>query len=384
MKALLHLTWIRLTEQPAKMLYLAFTLAAVILAWIVLSAFASPSLVSGSNVIKSKLMVGNGRAQNTRFPLRYIPRLQQIPGIGNMHWLTMAAFFCADGSGTTVTVSGWGGHYDDELREKGVSETDLAAWHATENGVLVGQDVSRQCGLTPGLTITPDNIFGSGEIPLYVVALLPERESRDTSVNAHYDYVNRLMEGDLGSRERDTVVRAFINIPDPSRVDKVALAIEQEFQSSDPPLEVTVLGDSSSMLGRYGQVQALLLLIMGALTLCVFLVFIAITAHLIAQRRASMAILQTLGFNGRIQLSGLMLEITSVLVVGTLLGVAAGRGTLILLKLWATDMPFTGYLRPVDGAVLVLLPVLLLLLISTLIWPTVQIRKLKPIDHLRI
>jgi len=176
MKTQLHLTWIRLTEQPVKMLYLAFTLAAVILAWMVLSAFASPSLLSNSNAIKSELMIGNGRAQNTTFPLRYIPRLQQIPGMGNMHWLTMAAFFCADGSGTTVTVSGWGGHYDDKLREKGVGEADLATWHATENGVLVGQDISRQCGLTQGTIISPVNIFGNGELPLYVVAVLPEQE----------------------------------------------------------------------------------------------------------------------------------------------------------------------------------------------------------------
>jgi len=123
---------------------------------------------------------------------------------------------------------------------------------------------------------------------------------------------------------------------------------------------------------------------MGTLALCVLLTFIAITAHLIAQRRASMAILQTLGFNARIQLCALLLELTVVLVVGVALGIAAGHGVLTALKVWATNIPFTGYLRPIDGAVVVLLPALLLLLLSTLIWPTVQIKKLRPIDHLHL
>jgi len=234
MKAFLHLAWIRLTEQPVKMLYLVMTLATVVLAWIVLSAFASPALLSSSKTIKSELGLANGRAQNTSFPLRYIPRIQQIPGVGKMEWMTMAAFFCADGSGTTVTVTGWGGDIDDDLREQGVSEADLATWHATENGVLVGAEISRQCGLGKGLTITPNNIFGEGELPLYVVAVFPEGDTRDNSVNAHYDYINRLMQGPLGAPERDMVIRAMVTVTDPSRLDQVVRAIEQEFQSSDP------------------------------------------------------------------------------------------------------------------------------------------------------
>jgi len=191
MKPLPHLIWVRLTEQPAKMLYLVFTLTVVILAWMVLSAFTSPSLLSNSKAIKSELMIGNGRAQNITFPVRYIPHIQQIPGVGDMRWFTGAAFFCA--------VTGWDGDINDKLREQGASATDLETWHDTENGVMVGSDISRQCGLTQGTTISPDNIYGHGELPLYVVALLPEREGRDLRVVAHYDYINRFMEGNLGA-----------------------------------------------------------------------------------------------------------------------------------------------------------------------------------------
>jgi len=350
MNLILCLAWIRLTEQPVKFLHLTITLATGVLAWFVLSTFISPDLLSNSTLIKSELALANGRAQNVEFPVHYIPRIQQISGIDNMYWFTAAAFFCADGSRTTVTVTGWDGNYDNQLRELGVSEPDLTTWHDTENGVLVGADISRQCGLTRGLTISPDNIFGNGQLPLYVVAVLPDQGKRNNRVAAHYNYVNRFMAGNLGGPRRDTVFRAIVNVTDPSRLDEVALAIEQEFQSDDPPLEATVLGDVSSLLSRYGQVQALLLLVMGALALCVLMTFIAITAHLVAQRRNSMAILQTLGFSGRIQFFGLMLELIAVLVIGVALGVASGYGVLTLLKAWATNLPFTGTLRPVDGA----------------------------------
>jgi len=384
MLPLLHLAWLCLTEQPVKMLYLAGTLAVVVAGWLVLSAFSSPSLLSNSSAIKSELVIVNARAINIPFPVRYIPRIRQIPGVDNMRWSTVAAFFCADGSGTTVTVTGWDGDHDDYLREKGASETDLETWHATENGVLVGPATAKQCGLTKGLTVSPDNIFGNGELPLQVVAVLPERGgANDTGVNAHYDYINRFLDGNIGTSWRNAVADAVVTVKNPSRLNQVAQTIEQEFQSSDPPLEAIALEDTASLLGRFGQVQALLLLIMGALALCTLLVFVGITAHLVAQRRASMAVLQTLGFNGQMQFFALLLELTGVVIAGTMLGIAGGHGLLLLLTPWATDTLFSGALHPADGAILVLPPALLLLLGITLIWPYLRISRLKPIDHLR-
>jgi len=131
-------------------------------------------------------------------------------------------------------------------------------------------------------------------------------------------------------------------------------------------------------------VQALLLLIMGAMALCVFLVFCAVLVHLTAQRRASMAVLQTMGVTNRIQFFALLLEIAGVVIVGAACGIAAGYGALALLTPWASDTLLSPDLRPVDGAIVVLLPALLLLLTAALFWPAVQIAKLRPMDYLRL
>jgi len=386
MNALLHLTWVRLSEQRAKLLYLVAILSVVVLAWMVLSAFASPSLLSAAgNTIKAELELANARAQNDPFPVHYMPRIKQMPGVASIDWFTMTAFFCADGSGKTVSVTGLDGDVEHQLRERGINEADLAAWNNAGNGILVGPQIARQCNLIPGTTISPANLFGTGEIPFQVIAILPERGGfSDNAVNGHYAHVNRFMDGPLGTGFRDKVIRARVRVHDPARLSQLAHVIEQEFQSSAPPLEAVVTGETNSLLGRFGQLQALLLLVMGAMVLCALLVFVVITAHLVAQRRASMAVLQTLGFEAQMQFFSLLLELTGVVLIGTMLGVFGGRIVLTVLTPWAASTLLSDTLRPVDGAMLILLPAMLALLIVTLVWPGVQIAKLKPMDYLRI
>jgi len=382
MKATLHLVWIRLSEQPAKILYLVVTLAAGILTWVVLSAFASPRLFSNTgDAIQSSLFIHNSRVQFDKFPLRYIPRIQQMQEVDSVVWFDITGYACNNATRKSITITGYGGNIDRILRDAGVSEFDLTLWHKTENGVLAGPEAANRCGLNPGITVSP-KIRNGNEIPLQVVAILPERGGGgiiDESVYAHYDYLNRF----LSEKEQDKIISATAWIRDPATLDKVAVAIEREFQSSDPPLGTQVYAETS-IIGRFGQVQGLLLLIIGSMVPCVLLVFCAVLAHFTSQRRASMAVLQTLGFTGHIQFSALFLEITSVVILGTALGIATGYGALALLAPWVADTLLGPALRPVDGSVLVLLPALLLLLVITLIWPGVQIAKLKPMDYLRI
>jgi len=381
MKTLFHLVWMRLSEQPAKILYLTVMLAAGVLSWMVLSAFASPALLSGAgDVVDSRLFVGNARVQYGKFPLHYIPRIRRVPGVDHVAWMTSTSFYCADGSRKSVTVIGVAKYDDRRFLDNGISETDLTAWKNTENGLLVGPETAKRCSLIPGMTISPQNLHGKGEIPLRIIAVLSEEGGPiDRMTYGHYDYVNRLMP----EKKQNQVKHAIVTVRDPAAMDQVAVMIEREFQSSDPPMEAVVFAETSA-LGRFGQVQALLLLIMGAMALCVFLVFCAVLVHLTAQRRASMAVLQTMGFTGRIQFFALLLEIISVVIVGAACGIAAGYGALALLTPWASDTLLSPDLRPVDGAIVVLLPALLLLLTAALFWPAVQIAKLRPMDYLRL
>jgi len=362
------------------MLYLAVTLAAGVLAWIVLSAFSSPRLLSQSgSTLNAHLAINNARLPSAGFPVRYTSRIQQIAGVESMDWYATTAYRCDNATGKHLLIVGWGGDVAFFFRKMGVGETDIEAWQNTENGVLVGSGAASRCGLNPpGVTVSP--YINGHEMPLHVIAILPETNGRfNEFIYAHYNYINRFQK----KNDQDIVRSANVKVSNPAVLDKIGTAIEREFESADPPLQAEARVETS-ILGRFGQVQGLLLLITGAMALCVCLVFCAVLIHLTGQRRASMAVLQTLGFTGRTQFLALLLEITGIISLGAILGIATGYAVLTVLAPWASNTLGGSFLQPVDGTVLILIPAGLLLLVITLSWPAMQIAKLKPIDYLRV
>jgi len=121
---------------------------------------------------------------------------------------------------------------------------------------------------------------------------------------------------------------------------------------------------------------------MAAMAACTLLVFLTVLAHQIAQRRAGMAVLQTIGFSRGVQFGALVLELLLITGVGTMAGLLAGRAVMVLIN--PLLFRLTGLLRTPDWALWGLFPALFLLLALSLIWPALQISKLRPIDHLRM
>jgi len=230
------------------------------------------------------------------------------------------------------------------------------------------------------MMVSPKDLFSRVEMPFQIIALIPDDPESGSRSQAygHYDYVNHMGP----KRLRDKIRFLTVTGNDPTRLPQLAEAIEREFASSDPPLEARVSSGTSSMLGRFGQVQSLLALVMAAMAACALLVFLTVLAHQIAQRRASMATLQTIGFGRSLQFGGLILELVFIIVAGTLLGLLAGHATLTAI----TPQVFwlTGHLRTPDWALWSLAPALVLLALLTLAWPALQVSKLKPIDHLQV
>lgn len=375
-----HLAWMRISEQPGRMAYLVATLAVAVLAWMVLAAFAAPFLASRAGAaINAELSIANGRVQGNPFPLRHALRIAQMPGVTGVVYQTLAAFQCREGRGL-VTINAYGGtSVLSRLRSQGASETDLAAWSETRNGLLVGAGIAEKCGLRAGMILSPQDIMSGANIPVTIIGALPENRGSmsDQVAYGHYDYVNLL----LPETRRDQVMRANVTGDDPAHLARLAQVIEQEFESSDPPLQANTSSGTDSALGRFGQVQALLGLIMAAMAACALLVFLTVLAHLVAQRRSSMAVLQTMGFGRSIQFTGLLMEFALVVLVGTAVGAVGGHA--LLAALTPKISWLLGQLRTPDWAVVGLLPALAVLSVAALAWPAIQLFRLRPIDHLR-
>jgi len=215
----------RTTEQPEKTLYLVATVMLVVLSWIVLSAFTLPSLRTGAGkAVNAYLVIANGRTQTEFFPARYMPQIQQLPGVESAAWFTIAGFFCSGeelGQHQPITINAYAGDIDTVFRSNGVNvnPTDMSAWRATENGILVGEKIAKRCGFTAGMTVSPNNMFGGGEIPLTIIAIIPADDDGFNYPYGHYDYLNRFMP----TPYRDHVPRAVVYPSDPAQLDALAL-----------------------------------------------------------------------------------------------------------------------------------------------------------------
>lgn len=380
LRAAAYIARIRLADQLARIAYLVATLAIAVLAWIVLSAFAAPFLASRAGAaINAELSIANARVQSSAFPLRHVQHIAQMRGVASVAYQTLAGFQCRDGRGL-VTINAYGGNgVPAWLRSQGASEAEVAAWGDTRNGLLIGAEIAEKCGLKAGMSLSPRDVLSGVEIPVSIVGVLPQNRGTiaDQAAYGHYEYVNQLLPEPM----RDQVMRARVTGEDPLRLSQLAEAIEREFESADPPLQANTSSGADSALGRFGQVQALLGLIMVAMAACALLVFVTVMAHLVAQRRASMAVLQTIGFDRGVQFGALLLEFGAVLLAGAALGIVGGWAVLAALTPQVSWL--LGRLHAPDWAIVGLAPALLVLAIAALAWPALQLARLRPIDHLR-
>jgi len=381
LRAALHIAKVRFFEQPGRMAYLVLTLAVAVLAWNVLAAFASPFLASKMGAaIDAKLGVLNAAVQGQPFPLRHMQHIERMPGVAAVDYMALAAFMCAD-ERTTVTINAIGGRGAlPHLRRRGFSAEDLALWNDTRNGLLVSAELAEKCGLAPGMSLSPHDLLSRVDMPVSIVAVLPDNPdggSFGRVAYGHYEYVNQLFPEPM----RDQVRMGNVEAVDASQLAQLGEAIEREFAGADPPLETRTSSGSNSALGRFGQVQGLLALMMAAMGACALLVFVTVMAHLLAQRRASMAVLQTIGFDRRLQFSALLVEFAGIVLAGTVLGVAGSVA--VLAGLTPSVFWLFGQLRIPEWAITGLLPGLLVLALAALVWPAMQVARLKPIDYLR-
>ncbi|MCD9008176.1 hypothetical protein LDO31_18435 [Luteimonas sp. XNQY3] len=381
MRAIGYLMWMRIREQPGRTAYLAGTLAVSVIAWLVLSTFAAPFLVNNAgSSMNAEINVSNARVSSSPYPLKHALEIANMPGVRGVSYHTLAGFRCSDGR-SVVSINAYGGDLVPELvQERGADAAMFDAWSNTSNGLLVGQAIAAKCGLTPGMTLTPRDVLSGVETPVTVVGILPPSQSSfgDQAAFGHYSYINNI----IPEERRDLVMRVRVRGQESARLSELANEIETKFAGSDPPLQADTGSSTDSALARFGQIQSLLMLIMGAMLACATLVLVTVLAHAVSQRRSTMATLQTIGFGRAIQFQALALELFVIALLGAGAGVIAAYG---LLKALA---PATSWLLgsvAIPEWALLTLPVGVLgLMAISLAWPASTLSGLRPIDHLRI
>ena len=380
LSASFFLAVVRLREQQLRWLYLVATLAVTVLAWVVLSALTDPFLVSrAGGGINAGLAISNARAQADAYPLRYMHELERHGGVAGTTYLSVTALPCGAGRSVIPLNAIGGSGTVARLRSSGVPGEMIERWRGTEQGVLVGAELAERCNLKAGMSLQPAELLSGIVMPVTIIDVLPLTQAQlgNRIAYAHYDYINRL----LPQAQQNRVMRGTVTALNAATIESLADAINHKFASSDPPLLAEPSTAVQSALGRFGQVQDLLGIVMLAMAACALLVFVTVLAHLVALRRASMAGLLALGFGRRLQFAALSAELGTQLVLGVLLGLLGGIAVMSAVNPQVEWL--VGQLRVPDWALLWLPAGLGLLAVAALALPAYRIARLRPIDHLQ-
>lgn len=370
------LAWLRLRESLGRHAYLVASLAVGVAGFWILGALASP-FVARTALADASITVSSAR-EGGLVPVRYAAQVSRIPGVETVNHMNVLAVVCKPPAGI-ATLNGWGGD-DPARRLRGIraSQADIDAWLDSPHAVLAGAELAERCGWSRGMAIEPAGLQGQA-VPITIAGIFHSDEGGfgEQVAIAHYGHVDRL----LPDAERDQARIIQVSGQDPLALAELAADIEALLQHGDPPVQAHVASGGDSLLGSFGNVSALLRAVVASLGLCVLLVFTSIAAHLAAQRRSSMAMLQALGFGRNLQLAAIVLELSAVAAMG------AALGTLLGLSLLGAISARTSHVLGRLDAPLQDTPWLFACLLSLValasLAPAFTVRSLRPVDLVR-
>lgn len=370
------LAWLRLRESLGRHAYLVATLVVGVAGFWILGALASP-FVAKTALADASITVSSAR-DGGLVPVRYAAQVSRMPAVETVNHMNVLAVVCKPPAGI-ATLNGWGGNDPTRrLRSIRASQADIDAWLDSPHAVLAGAELAERCGWSRGMAIEPAGLHGQA-VPITIAGIFHSDEGGfgEQVAIAHYGHVDRL----LPDAERDQARIIQVSGQDPLTLAELAADIETLLQHGDPPVQAHVADGGDSLLGSFGNVSALLRAVVAALGLCVLLVFTSIAAHLAAQRRSSMAMLQALGFGRNLQLAAIVLELSVVAAAGAALGTLLGLSLLEAIS--ARTSHVLGRLDAPLQDTPWLFACLLALVALAAMAPAFTVRRLRPVDLVR-
>lgn len=348
LKTFVSLSAMRLRENIGRTGYLLASLTVAVVTWLVLSALAA-QFSDRAQANRDASVTVNGERNTQPMPLQYVERIKRLNGVADVAYMTFMALGCKAPQ-TIATVNAW--HIPQGRWVFPDVELDPAlrqAWESDETALLLGAQMARDCDWTAGLKLEPNDIFNpSQRVPVHVLDILKSDGggTGERIALGHYDYFNRLKPQD--AQNEVMMMRVYAN--DASKLSELANMIEAEFANDTVAVQARTSAESENTLARFGNVQALLWLVTAAMGACALLVYASTLAHMAAERRASMATLQAIGFNRQQLLGAFVLEVLAIAVAGALLGVTVAAVLIRAITpavsqyLGQLSMPMSSYL----------------------------------------
>ncbi len=254
----------------------------------------------------------------SQLPQDYQRRIEQVEGVTSVTPMKIVVSNCR----TSLDVVTFRGVPKDTFlnERKGaieVIEGSVESWMSRTDAALLGETLATRRGLKPGMT------FDAAGITAYVAGVI-----RSDNLQDHNVAYTALEFVQLAGRDQLGIVTQFnVKVEDSSMLDRVAEDIDEVFQTAQEP---TATFSEKAFIGRVA--DDIIELVgfarwLGLGCLAAVLALVANSIILGVQSRVSEhAVLQTLGYSGRLVAALIMAEGIVLAVIGGAIGAAAALG----------------------------------------------------------
>lgn len=251
----------------------------------------------------------------SRLPQDYQRRIESVDGVVSATPIKIAVSNCR----TSLDVVTFRGVPKDEFLADRSGELELIsgsieAWKRRTDAALVGETLASRRGLRPGMT------FDAAGITVTIAGVIRSDDPQDQ--NVAYTALEFVQ---LAGRNQLGIVTQFnVKVREASMLDRVAEDIDEIFRTAQEP---TATFSEKAFIGRVA--DDIIELVgfarwLGLGCLAAVLALVANSIVLSVQSRVSEhAVLQTLGFSGRLVASLIVIEGTLLALAGGALGAAA-------------------------------------------------------------
>jgi putative ABC transport system permease protein len=287
-----------------------------------LSILENFTMFSNAGRGQNRLAVQSAVSLATWLPVAHEVKIRQIPGIVDVcQFLWFGAYY-------KEPKNFFANFAVDHTRMKAVfddyvtSDAEFAAFANDRQGAMVGPELMKRFHWKVGDRITLKSTIYPFNPELNIRAVY-QHPVDTSSLMFHMDYFQQAMEA---AGIRGQVGMFWVKVKDAKNMTAISKQIDDMFRNSTDPTETfTEKEFQLNFMSMMGDIK----LLFHSISLCaIFMVILlaAIAMSMTARERVTeIAVLKAIGFSRRLVLTLMLIEFTTLTVIGGALGVLAGR-----------------------------------------------------------
>ena len=325
-----------LRNMGRKRLRSVLLVTSIAIAFFIFSVLASfETGFSGVQATSERLVVTNRTGSAQALPLRMLPQIAQIDGVGTVtHMARMRVTYGQPTNfmgANAVDPRSYAAFFADVYA---FEETALAALESQRDGVIVGEALALREGWQVGQRIVLNAVSetttaGGRDWPLTIVGVLAGKApSADTNfVLLRYDYFN------AGRAQNVDTVSSFGILPaQGARAADVIRDVDAQFANSAAPTRTQTESDyMKAFMTQFADISMIVQLVVGAAFVTILMIVANTMVFAVRERTREIGVMKVLGFSSGYILTSVLAETVTLFAFGLVFGLTAAAGTLMLL-----------------------------------------------------